>query len=148
MPQAGFELTTSCLPERSLSEFCHTNSCFEGVEIRIYKNKPIFIYGARSLLSCCTVVVEATGFCRESWEERGASQQQYYTHRTEEESKRKWPFSERPRQLEYSIRFCKNQLFFHNLRKNSWSFVRRQIALSKSTSKDSSEILSNQNKYF
>ena len=56
MPQAGFELTTSCLPERSLSEFCHTNSCFEDVEIRIYKNKPLFIYGARSLLSCCTVI--------------------------------------------------------------------------------------------
>ena len=30
----------------------------------------------------------------------------------------------------------------------SWSFVRRQIASSKSTSKNSSEILSNQNKHF
>ena len=56
MAQAGFELTTSSLPEWSLSAFCHTNSCFPMVEIRIYKNKPCFIYGARSLLSCCTVL--------------------------------------------------------------------------------------------
>ena len=51
MAHAGFELTISCLPEWSLSEFCHTNSCFQSVEIRIYKNKALFIYGDRSLLS-------------------------------------------------------------------------------------------------
>ena len=56
MAQAGLELTTSCLLEWSLSEFCHTDSCFLSVEIRIYKDKPFFIYGARSLLSCCTVL--------------------------------------------------------------------------------------------
>ena len=56
MAQAGLELTTSCLPERSLSAFCHTDSCFPSVKIRIYKNKALFIYGGRSLLSCCTVV--------------------------------------------------------------------------------------------
>ena len=38
MPQAGFEPTTSWLLEWSLSEFCHEDSCFPSVEIRIYKN--------------------------------------------------------------------------------------------------------------
>ena len=38
MPQAGFEPTTSWLPEWSLSAFCHTASCFLRVEIRNYKN--------------------------------------------------------------------------------------------------------------
>ena len=56
MAQAGLELTTSCLLEWSLSEFCHTDSCFLSVEIRIYKNKALFIYGGRSLLPCCTVI--------------------------------------------------------------------------------------------
>ena len=54
MAQAGLKLTTSCLSE--WSAFCLTDSCFSSVEIRIYKNKPLFIYGARSLLSCCTVI--------------------------------------------------------------------------------------------
>ena len=56
MSQAGLELTTSCLLEWSLSEFCHTDSCFPSVETRVYKNKLLFIYGPRSLLSCCTVL--------------------------------------------------------------------------------------------
>ena len=38
MPQAGFEPTSSWLLEWSLSEFCHKDSCFTRVEIRIYKN--------------------------------------------------------------------------------------------------------------
>ena len=38
MPQAGFEPTSSWLLEWSLSEFCHKDSCFPRVEIRIYKN--------------------------------------------------------------------------------------------------------------
>ena len=38
MPQAGFEPTISWLLEWSLSEFCHEDSCFPRVEIRIYKN--------------------------------------------------------------------------------------------------------------
>ena len=63
MAQAGLELTTSSLPEWSLSAFRHTDSCFLSVEIRIYKNKPIFIYGGRSLLSCCTVL----GSANSSW---------------------------------------------------------------------------------
>ena len=58
MAQGGLELTTSCLWEWSLSAFCHTDSCFPIVKIRNYKNKPLFIYGAGSLLlSCCTVLV-------------------------------------------------------------------------------------------
>ena len=56
MAQGGLELTTSCLLEWSLSEFCHTDSCFPCVETRIYKDKLLFIYGPRSLLSCCTVI--------------------------------------------------------------------------------------------
>ena len=63
MAQAGLELTTSCLPEWSLSAFCHTDSCFPSVEIRIYKNKPLFIYGGRSLLSCCTVLPNSSTYC-------------------------------------------------------------------------------------
>ena len=38
MPQAGFEPTSSWLLEWSLSEFCHKDSCFPRVKIRIYKN--------------------------------------------------------------------------------------------------------------
>ena len=56
MALAGLELTTSCLLEWRLSEFCHTDSCFLSVETRIYKNNLLFIYGPRSLLSCCTVI--------------------------------------------------------------------------------------------
>ena len=61
MAQAGLELTTSCLLEWSLSEFCHTDSCFPSVETRIYKNRLLFIYGPRSLLSCCTVLARHHG---------------------------------------------------------------------------------------
>ena len=38
MPQAGFEPTSSWLLEWSLSEFCHEDSCFPGMEFRIYNN--------------------------------------------------------------------------------------------------------------
>ena len=45
----------------------------------------------------------------------------------------------------YLINSFKNNLFDG---RNSWSFVRRQIVSSKSTSKNSSKILSNHNKHF
>ena len=58
MPQTGFEPTNSCpwLVEWSLSAFGHTDSCFQKVESRTYKNKPRLISVDRSLLSYCTVI--------------------------------------------------------------------------------------------